>query len=187
MARTAPRWKPVFWSVTGLLLALLAGAFALPREVVLTRTVQIAAPPDRVREALLTFEDFDRWSPFWRELPDGSVRTQVRGAGPGQAEFTWDGDAGIGTGSVRLVAASANSVQWMMEYEGRSMPIEFALNPAPEGATTVNLSLRLDTGFNPLLRLLSLRFDAMFGSSWATALNDFRQRLEAKTAGQKAR
>lgn len=91
--------KWLFYLVVTVAVIVVAGAFVLPAQSVVTRSIEIAAPPEKVFAIVGDLRRFQEFSP-WAELDPNTKYTY---AGPetgvGQA-MSWTSDnAGVGSGS----------------------------------------------------------------------------------------
>ena len=89
--------KRIFGILVVLVIALVAIAFILPREVAVSRSVEIAAPPAAVFPHVNSLQKFSEWSPWSSIDPD----MQVTYTGP---------EMGVG-----------NKMEWILDSIGRSL------------------------------------------------------------------
>lgn len=87
------------------LLAIIAGGFALPREVTVERELVIQRPVSTVFTVLNSFQSFERWS-AWKGLDPGVEFEQSGPAAGVGARLEWSGDpARLGTGWQEIVVS----------------------------------------------------------------------------------
>ncbi|MEM8951205.1 MAG: SRPBCC family protein, partial [Pseudomonadota bacterium] len=72
-------------------LVVLAIAYILPGSVHVKRTTVIDAAPGEVFALVNSFENFNRWSPWYERDPDGDYRIEGPEQGVG-ARMTWASD-----------------------------------------------------------------------------------------------
>lgn len=164
-------------------LALLAALFVgvgilLPGTVELTRSVEIAAPPDDVFAFL---DDLDAWTE-WTTWGDVQSRLEGPPSGPG-ARRVWD-DPRLGSGSLTIVGANPpHSVDYLVEVEGGALRFEGRITvEARDGGSLVTWTERADLGWNPLLGWTALNMEESQGRQLQESLDRLRERIRTGTA-----
>lgn len=157
----------------GILVVVLAaalGAYTLPREARVFRSVDIAAPPAAVYAIVSDLRRFNEWSP-WLELDPS-------------AEFTFTVDRtmnwqsanpNMGSGSQTIVRLEPEeAVEFGLDF-GAMGPAEATidLDPTPMG-TLVTWGFSTDLGFNPVARYMGLMFDGWIGSDYERGLTKLK-------------
>lgn len=91
------------------LIAILAvAAMALsPKKLVLEESITIDAPPHVAYNLVSDFKQWDQWSPWMEIDPDATFTYTDKTAGVG-AQFSWDGNEELGTGTQTIKEAVAN-------------------------------------------------------------------------------
>ena len=91
--------KFLFYLVVTVAIIIVAGSFLLPAEAVVTRSTEIAAPPDKVFAIVSDLNRLKEYSP-WHELdPDTKYTFEGPATGVGQ-KMVWASDnANVGSGS----------------------------------------------------------------------------------------
>jgi len=164
--------------VLGLVLLLLLGAFILPAQITVERTLAIQGSPDRIHEYLTHAETFERWSPWAQRDP----AMEIRHSGPEQGEglvMEWrserepDGRYEVTGGEQGAFVLHHLTVGDQLAGEGR-----FEIEPE-RTRQRVTWSVTLQAGANPLSRyLLYLREDAL-GESMLSGLTHLKVRVES--------
>lgn len=176
----AVKWLTI--AVTGLAMALLAGAYVLPGEVVVQRSAVIEAPPAAVYAVLDDLGRFSDWSP-WARL-DRDVSYAVTGPAEGVDQtVAWQSrDWRIGSGTMTIVA-SVPARQVMIALDlgrlGKATSV-FDLAPAGSG-TAVTWGFKAELGGNPLRRLMGPLYGWWVGSEYLQGLANLKQLLENGT------
>lgn len=154
-----------------LLAAILAvAAFALPRDVSITRSIRIEAPPQAVFPLVSNLKTFTTWSP-WQAMDPGMTQTFEGPAEGVGARMTWD-SAEVGQGTQEIVAVTPNErVENSLTFSGMAPSTAvFSLEPAGEG-TMVYWDLKADMGMNPVARWMGfLLLDRWVGADFETGL-----------------
>jgi hypothetical protein len=132
--------------------------FVLPTRWEVSRSAEIAAPPEAIWPHLVELKRWSGWSPWQESAYPGLVfRYTGPASGPG-AEVSWDSKA-TGDGVLRIVEAeSPGLLRFEMAFQkGRIKAIDtIRLEPLGEGRTTVTWEDRGDLG-RTLFGRLSLR------------------------------
>lgn len=165
--------------VVVLLIGLVAVAYLLPREVTVTRSTIIAAPPEQVFPWLNALERTAEWSP-WMSL-DPAIRIAYSGPPEGVGNrMTWvSDDPQVGSGAQEITLSVPNeTVETSLDFgemgKGRAW---FQL--APEGAgTTLTWGLVADMGMNPAGRWMGLMMDRWVGADYERGLAALKALVE---------
>ncbi|MEC9367727.1 MAG: SRPBCC family protein [Pseudomonadota bacterium] len=168
---------------TGLTLlaaVLVAVAFALPRHVVVARSIDINAPESDVFPYVNNLEKFLTWSPWAAFDP----KTVYQFTGPEQgkgAHMQWKSDhPQVGTGSQEIVESKRNEyVQVALDF-GDMGKASAHYRLAPSGAgTRVTWGFDTDLGNNPLSRWMGLMVARGVAQDYERGLERLKKRVEA--------
>ena len=103
-----PGWLEIaLWIFGGFVVLVVGVGLLLPRPFEISRSVVIAAPPERIHPFLDSFRNWPRWSTFDTADPDIRFDTPEPSAGVG-AKRTWKGRT-MGEGAQWIVASDARS------------------------------------------------------------------------------
>ncbi len=110
--------KIIGFGILGLALAvgaLLAYAAMRPDHFSVSRSVTIAAPPEKLFALINDLKGFNRWNPYERKDPGkGNYAGAASGIG---ASYAWDSSK-LGKGAMTIVDASVpNKVQMRLDFE----------------------------------------------------------------------
>lgn len=171
--------------IIGIIILILAGlVFAsiqfLPDEAHLSRSVTIDASPDKIYQELITFKNFNAWSP-WAAKDTATVYTHegpVFGVG---SKMSWASENDqVGTGSMEIVEANENTlVKMAMKFGGfdSSPTASFIIEEVDGGSS---LSWTYDelgvSGFN---RIFASMMDKFLGPDYEAGLQNFKKRIES--------
>lgn len=161
------------------LVILAAAAYLLPREVVVERSVTIAAPPEAVFPYVNSLQRAAEWSPWLGIDPDLQPTYEGPGEGVGN-RMTWSSDnPDVGSGS-QIITASVLNEQVESDLDFGEMGTAKAwLTLFPEGAgTTVTWGLNSDMGINPLGRWIGLMMDRWVGADYERGLAKLKSLVE---------
>ena len=155
-----------------LLIAAIAAAYMLPRNVRVERSATIAAPRATLFTLLNSYKQFNRWSPWFELDPEAKYTYEGPGAGVG-AKLSWVGDPNkLGSGSQTITASEPyEKVAGDVDFGQGGGPAKQLYTLTAEGSgTKVSWSMDVDLGMNPIARYLGLGFDGMIGRDFDKGL-----------------
>lgn len=174
----ALRWLGLI--IIGVVAVAIVVAFILPRHAIVTRSVEIAAPPSAVFPLVGDLRRFNEWSP-WADIDPETVYTFTGPIdGVGQT-LNWEsGDKRVGTGSMSIAAIEPDSrVDMAIAFVGQGTALaSVVLEPAGTG-TKVTWGLDTDLGFNPIARYFGMMMDGMVGPDYEKGLARLKAVAEA--------
>jgi len=177
------RWvRVVFWIVTGLMAVFVFGAFLLPGEVSVSRTIVIRAKPAEVFAQVETLKQWEQWGPWFRR--NHIVETVYTGpaSGPG-AMLAWKSKQ-EGEGRLKITSSHPpQSVQLAVEF-GEVSGAEMFLDcsRAGEGQTEVKWTFHADFGGNMARRYFGLLLPRLVGDDMEEGLAGLKELLEKPAA-----
>lgn len=162
-----------------LVLVFVAGAYLLPREVEVQRTVSISAPPDAVFPHVSSLEKFSEWSPWSQIDPDMKVTYSGAETGVGN-KMVWTSDhPNVGNGSQEITEVVENErVVSALDF-GEMGTATATFDLAETGdATDVTWGLKTDMGNNPIGRWMGLMMDSWVGADYEKGLAALKATVE---------
>jgi hypothetical protein len=165
-----PGWLVItLWIVGGLVVLFLGVGLMLPRSFEVSRSIVIAAPPEKIHPFLDSFRSWPSWSSFDTADPDIRFELSEPSSGVG-ATRSWKGRL-MGDGWQRIVASDPRrgvSMQLQMTHMEHSFDFAFA----PEaGGTRVTWSDRGQFPAAPHWRWMGNLFvERMLGGMFETGL-----------------
>lgn len=174
----ALRWLGLI--IVGVIAVAIVVAFILPRHAIVTRSVEIAAPPSAVFPLVGDLRRFNEWSP-WADIDPKTVYTFTGPIdGVGQT-LNWESDdKRVGTGSMSIAAIEPDSrvdMEIVFAEQGNALA-SLVLEPAGAG-TKVTWGLDTDLGFNPIGRYFGMMMDGMVGPDYEKGLARLKAVAEA--------
>jgi uncharacterized protein YndB with AHSA1/START domain len=173
--------KIVKW-LLGLVLALavllVAGGTLLSPRLTVVRSVQIAAPPEKVFVLVVEPRRWKDWTVWNRRDPQMQIEYSGPASGPGSA-WAWKSKT-EGEGRMSFTAAEPPSrVAYELYFPdfGTTSTGELSL-AADAGGTRVTWTMNGDMGSNPLFRWMALASDRMIGPDFEAGLAGLRQLAE---------
>jgi hypothetical protein len=155
----------------------------------LERSVIINAQPASVYEELVSFKNFNSWSPWYKIDPNMKQSFEGPPSGVG-AKMSWDSEnPEVGKGSQWIMDVEENKrVKSGMNFGGMdgNFIAEFILEPAPEG-TKVTWTYDGDVSNTSVANAAMGKFfgafmDSMLGPSLEQGLEGLKKKIESKPA-----
>lgn len=175
--------KLVVGGVGALIALFVVGAYTMPADAVITRTITIAAPATEVFEIVNGFERFHEWSPW--SATDAEVRIELHGPRTGAgASMSWVSahpDVGRGTQQVLSVETDRRVLVAVRVDDFADAHAEFQLEPRGVEATIVTWTHRIDLGYNPILRWFGPLLDSLVGPEHERGLENLKRLAERDT------
>lgn len=162
-----------------MVLVVLTVGFLLPREVVVSRTIVIAAPPEAVFEQVNSLQRGAEWSP-WMDI-DPEVQAEFSGPEEGVgSRLVWaSDDPQVGSGSQEIIVSEPpRHVRSALDF-GPMGTAETWFDLVPEGeGTSVTWGLQSDMGGSPLARWMGLMMRRWVGADYERGLVNLKGLLE---------
>ncbi|MEI8297230.1 MAG: SRPBCC family protein [Pseudomonadota bacterium] len=170
--------KILAW-IVALAVALVGGAYLLPRHVHVEREVLVGRPPAAVFPLINSLHRFNEWSP-WSGL-DPTMKLLYTGpeAGVG-AHMAWAGNSKVGSGNETIVeSVPEQRVTTALDF-GAQGAAQASLLLTPAGAgTRVVWTLEMDLGMSPVGRYFGLFMDHLIGPDYERGLQRLRALAES--------
>ena len=177
-ANAAKRWSVGFWlkwgaiSAAALAVAAILGAYVLPRQPEVSRSIDIAIPRAALFPLIADLRHLPDWSPLLAADPDVAVTFTGPLDGVGQT-VSWESKLPeVGSGAETITAiAPDSSVEMSVALAGQpSTTAWFRLAEKGPTQTTVVWGYRRDVGFNPVDRYRGLAIDGVVGPDYERGL-----------------
>lgn len=173
--------KALKW-IGGIIVALLAilviGGLMLPADYTVTRSVQIAAPADKVYALLEDPRAWKRWTVWNRRDPSMQITYSGPATGAG-AGWAWQSET-EGSGSMTFTRAEPGQrLAYELsfpEFDSTSTG-DLLLTPVENG-TRVTWTLSGNMGANPLMHWFALMMDRMVGPDFEAGLGQLKTEAE---------
>ena len=161
-----------------LVVAFVVVGLFLPSTFTVTRSAEIAAPPDKVYALVADPRAWQRWSAWNRRDPQMQVDYSGPASGAG-ARWSWKSKS-EGDGTMTFTAAEpARRVAFDLYFPDFGTTSAGELRFAPSGAgTRVTWTMNGDMGRNPLYRWFALAADGMVGKDFAEGLAGLKREAE---------
>ena len=162
-----------------LAIVFLAGAYLLPREVTVARSIEIDAPAAEIFPHVNSMQATEAWSPWLARDPGVRLAYSGPEAGVGN-KMDWASDnPQVGTGSQEVIASTPDShVSTALDFGPMgTATASFDLVEAG-AATTLTWGFVSDNGMNPMARWMGLMMDGMVGADYEAGLANLKALVE---------
>lgn len=168
-------------AILGLAIALLVGFASLqPDDFSIVRQTTINAPPEKVYALLVSFRQWNKWSPW--EGKDPGMRRSFSGPETGVgAVYEWSGNDDVGAGRMEIREAvpwSRLAIRLVFKKPIETENIVAFMLSARDGRTDVEWAM---TGKQPLIGKIFgvfLNIDRMVGSDFEKGLASLKAEAE---------
>jgi hypothetical protein len=150
----------------------LAVAYILPGSVQVSRATVIDAKPGDVFALVNSFENFNRWSPWYERDPEGDYRIEGPEQGVGARMIWASAKPDVGSGSQEIVESVPDSlVRTRLEFGDMGAAAAF-FRLEPRGADQTHLvwGFETDLGLNPVSRYVGLMLERWIGPDYEHGL-----------------
>lgn len=173
--------KKILGAIVAVVILVVALAYTQPREVEVTREIQINAPPQTVYPHVAQFELSQKWSPWADRDPAAKYVFEGEPGQPG-ASMTWKSDKpDVGNGKQTVTEVRPPEfVKTNLQFEGQSDAVAwFEITPV-DGGSKVLWGLKVDMGNSPIGRWMGLMMDGWIGKDYEQGLSKLKSLVEEK-------
>lgn len=157
----------------------LGGGLWLPREIRVSRSIDIAADRAAVHRYTGDLDRWDSWTP-WTTREDATLKRSFEGKTDAVGgKMAWTGEV-LGDGWLRLTATSPDAgVEYEMSLQGGQFPARGEIRYEPiDAGTRVTWTDTTDLGSNPLAHWFGPMIENYVGSDFADGLARLKTRAE---------
>ncbi|HEX4858715.1 MAG TPA: SRPBCC family protein [Usitatibacteraceae bacterium] len=174
-------FKRIVFGLLGLVVLLLLIGFLLPSSYSVQRSIDIAAPMEKVYPLVYNPKDWVRWGVWYRRDPAMQVSYSGPPAGVG-ARWAWKSKS-QGNGEMEFTVTEFNkSVAYKLSVEGWDGKLSGRLEFAPAGpGVRVTWIGEGDVGMNPIGRYFAALMDRMLGPDFEGGLANLKSLAEKGT------
>lgn len=155
------------------------GAFLLPKDVTVARSVEINAPASDIFPYVNSLKAAGEWSPWLGRDP----QVQLEYSGPDEgvgAKLAWaSDDPQVGNGTQEITVSEPDKlVETALDFGPMGQALAKFDLAESGGTTTVTWSLESDMGNNPTWRWMGLMMDDWVGGDYETGLANLKALIE---------
>jgi uncharacterized protein YndB with AHSA1/START domain len=170
--------KKIIIGLVGLIALLVAVGFLLPSHFKVERSMEIAAPPEKI---FSNIEDPHAWAKWtvWNQR-DPNMQMTYSGAEKGQgAQWAWRSKT-EGNGSMEFTNIDAPKLmEYRLSFPDYGMTSTGTMTLTPSGTgTKVSWTNEGDLGANPMNRYFGLIMDSMVGKDFDAGLKNLKALAE---------
>ena len=172
----------LFWVISILMAAFVFGAFFLPADVSVSRTVVIRSTPGKVFDTLQNLKKWESWGPWFQRDPFLDKVYSGPESGNG-AMLAWSSKK-EGQGKLKITSTKAPASLHLAVVFGESGDAEMAfdISGTGEGNTEVKWTFHTDFGSNMARRYFGLVMPRLVGKDLEEGLESLKQVLENPAA-----
>ncbi|PTX56694.1 polyketide cyclase/dehydrase/lipid transport protein [Litoreibacter ponti] len=172
--------KWIIGGLAGLVLALALIGMLLPREVEVSRSTVIDAPPRAVFPHVNNLKATEAWSP-WLGI-DPNVQTTFGPIAEGVgARMEWASDhPNVGNGAMEVIESVENAtVVSALDFGEMGLATARHVLLEQDGKTEITWSLEVDMGAGPVGRWMGLMMDGWVGADYERGLANLKTLVES--------
>jgi len=170
--------KFMFWLVVVLLAIFFVGAWLLPGQVALERSIRIERAQAQVYAVLEDLDRFNDWSPWYEHDPEAEYWRSGPARGPG-ATLHWRGER-LGEGALAIVSQQPDAIDTQVHFGGQPDPAiaNYHLQALGPDATQVTWTFSARMAW-PQARWFGLLLPRYIGGDYETGLASLKDLVEA--------
>ncbi len=157
---------------------LIAGSiFFLPDTTHMERSAEINASPEQVYRELVSYRNFNKWSPWFEK--DTTTQYQFEGPAFGVgSRLSWISEE-LGNGSMEIVGVSDTSVTSLMKFDGfDSSPTATWIVSSMQGGTKITWTYD-ESGMSGFGKILGSVMDMFLGPDYERGLSNLKSWVES--------
>ena len=168
----------VFMFLIAAVVVLVLVAFALPREINVSRSITINAPASNVFPLVNDLRKHN-WSPWVKLDPKAKFSYSGPAQGEGQ-KVNWESERDdVGIGSQTITKSEANKlIETALDFGEHGTATAGFDFKEDGGKTHVTWRFKTDAGNNPVMRWMGLMFDTWIGENYEKGLANLKSVAE---------
>lgn len=173
--------KRIFLGLIVIILAAVGASFLLPGTAVVSRTITIDAPADKIFPYVNSMQETEKWSPWLSRDPETSLSYAGPDAGVGNT-LSWSSDhEQVGSGTQTITESIKNQqVTTALDFgDMGTASASFTLEPEGD-QTRVTWGFASDLGANPVMRWMGLMMDKWVGADYERGLQNLKTVVEGQ-------
>jgi uncharacterized protein YndB with AHSA1/START domain len=166
--------KKILLGLVGLVAVLLAIGFVLPSTYRVERSMEIAAPAEKLFPYFADTHEWKKWAVWNQRDPNMKIEYSGPQSGTG-AKWSWQSKS-EGNGQMELTRADAPGlVEYKLYFPDFNSTSSGKITLVPSGAgTKVSWSNEGDMGGNPLMHYMALMMEKMVGPDFESGLKNLK-------------
>ena len=175
-------FKKLLVVVVALSFLIIAGAYLLPAETEVSRSIVIEKDVQTVFPVVNSLKASQQWSPWAEKDPQMKVAYEGALSGVGAA-MSWESqNPQVGKGSQKIIESQdLKMVLISLSFDGQNdANAKFELEALAENKTKLVWSFVSEHGSNPINRYMGLMFDTWVGGDYEKGLLNLKELLEGE-------
>ncbi|MEL7151445.1 MAG: SRPBCC family protein [Pseudomonadota bacterium] len=172
-------FKWLIGGIAGLAIIFLGGAFLLPKDVTVARSIEIDAPAEDIFPHINNLKAAGAWSPWLGKDPAVELTYTGPEEGVG-AKLAWASeDPQVGNGTQEITLSEKDKrVQTALDFGPMGQALADFQIEEIGGATRVTWGFETDMGNNPTWRWMGLMMDSWVGADYEAGLANLKTLIE---------
>jgi hypothetical protein len=133
--------KMIFIALIVLVAVALIVAALKPDQFSISRSVNIKALPEKIYPLINDFHNMQTWS-AWEKIDPAIKRTYSGAASGTGAQYAWNGNKNIGSGSMEITESSPTKIAMKLDFTAPMVAhnmVEFTLTPNGDSTTVTQV------------------------------------------------
>ncbi len=171
--------KKIVIGLVAVVVALVGGAYLLPGQVHVERSIVVDAGPEKIFPQINSLKAVNGWAPWLKRDPAAKVDYSGPEAGLG-AKVIWQSEVDeVGSGAQEIIESVTDSrVRTALDFGDKGgAEAELSLDPQG-GGTRVTWEFDSELGMNPMMRYMGLMFDGWIGADYEAGLANLKALVE---------
>lgn len=162
-----------------LILAMVAIAYLLPREMQVARSVEINAVASEIFPHVNNLKANEAWSPWLSRDPEVQLNYGAVAEGVG-ATMSWASEhPQVGSGSMEIITSEPDThLKTALDFGDMGTAVAFWDLVETDGKTNVTWGFTSDAGMNPVMRWMGLMMDGWVGPDYEQGLGNLKALVE---------
>ncbi len=171
--------KKILTYLAVLIVVLIAGAYLLPRQIQVERSIEIDAPASEVFARVSGLKATAEWSPWLGRDPEIKLSYTGPDTGVG-SKLEWASEhPQVGNGMQEIVDVVENEkVVTALDFGAQGTAMASFNLVETSGKTTITWDMDTDMGPNPIGRYMGLMMDKWVGGDYETGLANLKSLIE---------
>lgn len=159
----------ILYTILAIVAAVALIALLLPRNVAVTRQVDVDMSPQDIIARVASTDGFQTFNPYCTTDPDLKITPFGPASGVGSG-FNFEGKEGKGVQTV--TAVTATRVTHLIDLGAMGKPVQTIEAEATDNGARVTWTVTSDMGNNPIFRIFGLFMDRMLGKTYELGLKN---------------
>ena len=152
-----------------LIIALLG--FLLPRNVHVSRSIEINASQEIIFNQISDLENFKQWNPWAKKDPN--IQITIKGQGVGSS-YHWKGNKKVREGKLTIIKIQDNQVYLELDFGFKQNSYSSLIINEKDSRQSLSWTMDVDMGNNPTSRYTGLFMNKFIGNDYEAGLKNVK-------------